>query len=69
MRGEGFWRKDDLDSMNTTQVLMGTEQYTGGRIDFVGTSADQTAVTLLIPHANKFTPKIQACAGAPAAGG
>lgn len=64
MRGEGMWRKDDLESMNTSQVVMGTDRFAAGRIDFVGTSTDQTAVTLLIPHADKFTPKIQACASA-----
>jgi hypothetical protein len=64
IRGEGFWKKDDLDSQNMTVVTMGNVQFDMGKVEFIGTSATITTVRFLIPHPGKLEPKIRACSQA-----
>lgn len=62
VRSEGYWKKDDLDSMNTTRIILGTNIADVGRVDFVGIAPDRTQVTFLIPHPDKRSQHVQACA-------
>lgn len=62
VRGEGMWDKDDLPSMKTVHVVLGTPQYQMGRVEFVGVSENQTTVTFVMPHSGKYEPRVRECA-------
>lgn len=62
VRGEGMWDKDDLPSMKTVHVVLGTPQYQMGRVEFVGVSENQTTVTFVMPHSGKYEPQVRECA-------
>jgi hypothetical protein len=71
VRGDGYWQKEDLPSMNTSQVTLGTENMAVGRVEFVGVGADETRVDVLFPvpvqgkdyYPNRFLPIARGCAG------
>lgn len=66
IRGEGFWDMKHLETIAATEVTMGNAQYLGGTITFREGAPGQTSVTLQIAHPKKFTPLVEACAGAAA---
>jgi hypothetical protein len=70
IRGEGFWDMKHLETIAATEVTMSTSQYRMGAITFREGGAGQTSVTFQIPHPGKFSPLVEACAGAvtPASG-
>ena len=63
-RGFGYWSKDDLDSMKSSHVRLGTTQIEAGRVEFTEIAAGRTRVTFLIPHPQNHEPNVRACATA-----
>lgn len=71
LRENGYWRKDDLPSLNKTELVLGTNTVAAGRIDFSASGANETTVSILFPtpiqgrdhYTNQFWPIVESCLG------